>query len=71
MKRMISTLLISGVLLSGGAIAAQGAQASVPAASHNGATAKCRDGTYSYSAHRRGTCSWHKGVAVWYKNVPA
>jgi len=31
-----------------------------------GATAKCRDGSYSYSAHRSGTCSHHGGVAVWY-----
>ncbi|WP_329299424.1 DUF3761 domain-containing protein [Streptomyces sp. NBC_00659] len=23
----------------------------------------CGDGTYSYSAHRRGTCSHHGGVA--------
>ena len=31
-----------------------------------GATAMCRDGTLSYSAHRRGTCSHHGGVAIWY-----
>lgn len=31
-----------------------------------GATAKCKDGTYSSSANRRGTCSHHGGVAVWY-----
>jgi hypothetical protein len=30
-----------------------------------GATARCRDGTYSYSQSRRGTCSHHGGVAVW------
>jgi hypothetical protein len=30
-----------------------------------GATAKCRDGTYSFSQSRRGTCSWHGGVAAW------
>lgn len=29
------------------------------------ATAKCRDGSYSFSEHRRGTCSWHGGVATW------
>ena len=29
-----------------------------------GATAKCRDGTYSYSQHRSGTCSGHGGVAA-------
>jgi hypothetical protein len=30
-----------------------------------GARAKCRDGTYSFSQHASGTCSWHGGVAVW------
>ena len=30
-----------------------------------GATARCRDGTYSFSQSRRGTCSHHGGVASW------
>jgi hypothetical protein len=30
-----------------------------------GATARCRDGTYSFSQHRSGTCSRHGGVASW------
>ena len=30
-----------------------------------GATAQCRDGTYSFSQHRSGTCSHHGGVAKW------
>jgi uncharacterized protein DUF3761 len=30
-----------------------------------GATAQCRDGTYSFSHFRRGTCSHHSGVARW------
>lgn len=42
-----------------------------PAYTHDGqppigATARCRDGTYSYSRHHRGTCSHHGGVAEWY-----
>ena len=32
-----------------------------------GATALCRDGTYSFSRSRRGTCSHHGGVAKWLK----
>ncbi|BCM67538.1 MULTISPECIES: DUF3761 domain-containing protein [Streptomyces] len=36
-----------------------------------GATAQCNDGTYSYSAHRRGTCSHHGGVAVWLASLPS
>lgn len=31
----------------------------------SGATAKCRDGTYSFSRSRRGTCSHHGGVQRW------
>jgi hypothetical protein len=34
---------------------------SVPA----GATAQCRDGSYSFSQNRRGTCSHHGGVDRW------
>lgn len=30
-----------------------------------GASARCRDGSYSFSQHRRGTCSHHGGVAIW------
>ncbi|MBA3766796.1 MAG: DUF3761 domain-containing protein [Acidobacteria bacterium] len=33
-----------------------------------GATARCNDGTYSYSQHRRGTCSHHGGVAEWLRS---
>ena len=31
-----------------------------------GATARCGDGSYSFSQHRRGTCSHHGGVAEWF-----
>ena len=30
-----------------------------------GASAKCRDGTFSFSRSRSGTCSHHGGVAEW------
>lgn len=30
-----------------------------------GASAQCRDGSYSFSMSRRGTCSHHGGVARW------
>lgn len=36
--------------------------ATVPA----GASAKCRDGSYSFSESRGGTCSHHGGVATWF-----
>jgi len=31
----------------------------------NGATAQCKDGTYSHAAHRQGACARHGGVAKW------
>jgi hypothetical protein len=31
----------------------------------DGATAKCRDDSYSFSTHHRGTCSRHGGVSEW------
>ena len=30
------------------------------------ATAECRDGSYSFSQSRRGTCSGHGGVKRWF-----
>lgn len=36
-----------------------------------GATALCRDGSYSYSKHRSGTCSHHGGVARWINPPPS
>lgn len=32
-----------------------------------GASAQCRDGSYSFSQSRRGTCSHHGGVDRWMK----
>jgi resuscitation-promoting factor RpfB len=34
-------------------------------AAPQGATAQCRDGSYSFSQSRRGTCSHHGGVSKW------
>lgn len=47
------------------ALAAAGLLAGSATAAPPGASARCRDGTYSYSTHRSGTCSWHGGVALW------
>lgn len=43
----------------------QGNHVPSPSSNPAGATAKCSDGTYSYSQSRRGTCSHHGGVAIW------
>jgi Protein of unknown function (DUF3761) len=45
---------------------APGSTASKPANTDpTGATAKCKDGTYSKSQHHSGTCSKHGGVDQW------
>jgi hypothetical protein len=31
----------------------------------DGASARCRDGTFSFSQHSNGTCSGHGGVGTW------
>ncbi|MCC9068051.1 DUF3761 domain-containing protein [Arthrobacter cryoconiti] len=46
--------------------AAKKAAAPAPAPG-GGATALCNDGTLSFSATHKGSCSKHHGVAVWYK----
>jgi hypothetical protein len=48
--------------VSGNTVHAPAYSSSVP----SGASAKCGDGTYSFSQHRQGTCSHHGGVSVWY-----
>jgi hypothetical protein len=37
------------------------------AAAPENATAKCKDGSYSYAKQHSGACSHHGGVAEWYK----
>jgi Protein of unknown function (DUF3761) len=54
---LVGVAVAAALLLVGGS-AAGGA---VPP----GATARCADGTYSFSKHRSGTCSHHGGVAQW------
>lgn len=34
----------------------------------SGASARCRDGSESFSQHHSGTCSGHGGVMAWYSN---
>lgn len=58
------SLIVSNLGLIGCAIAAG------PDNNPKGATALCRDGTYSHSKHHRGTCSHHGGVAKWLRVVP-
>lgn len=49
-----------------GTAANTAATAPASPAAAGAATARCRDGSLSYSQHRSGTCAGHKGVASWY-----
>ncbi|WP_304512145.1 DUF3761 domain-containing protein [Amycolatopsis sp. GM8] len=67
-KRTTETTQKAAVGCSGGYINVDGN--CVPRPTHAdsppaGATAHCKDGTYSFSQHRQGTCSGHGGVAQW------
>lgn len=64
----VNKIVLNGTYVAPVAAAPKPAQptktaAPVPA---SGPTALCRDGTLSYSANRRGTCSHHGGVDTWY-----
>jgi len=50
---------------SGSSTSSGASVADTSAGAPDGATARCRDGAYSFSAHRSGTCSHHGGVATW------
>jgi len=56
------TRLLVFLLILGAAFTFAGA---APSAPPPGATALCRDGTYSFSRHHSGTCSHHGGVTKW------
>jgi len=43
----------------------------VAAVAPAGASARCKDGTYSSSQHRSGTCSKHGGVQDWLRSLPS
>jgi hypothetical protein len=51
-----------------GVATAPGFGGGTPGGPPPGATARCRDGDYSYSTHHSGTCSGHGGVGEWLTN---
>jgi len=64
-KKTVSTPSPSSSSCSNGYINSAGNCIPAPSSNPAGATAKCRDGTYSYSQSHSGTCSHHGGVAQW------
>ncbi len=64
LRSLLAVGLACGLL---GAVASAGRDAAPPP----GATALCRDGTYSFSQTHSGTCSHHGGVAQWLDGASA
>lgn len=69
-KKSHQTAPDSALIEQGSYVNADGERIHRPAHTKNnqvpeGATARCRDGSYSFSRHHRGTCSHHGGVAEW------
>src|SRR4051812_4545584 len=64
--RRTARLAILFVLVALALAAGSGARGNTPP----GATARCNDGTYSFSQTRSGTCSHHSGVAQWLVHAP-
>src|SRR5947208_9284651 len=60
LRRFALVCAVGACALVGVVVATASVRAAPP-----GATARCNDGTYSYSQHRSGTCSHHGGVAQW------
>ena len=54
-----------------GALVAVGAASSLAAQAPEGATARCKDDTYSTSTSHRGACKGHGGVAEWLSTAKA
>jgi len=65
-RSRVAAAVAGSVLLVLGTFASAGAASAPP-----GATAQCRDGSYSYSQHHTGTCSHHGGVAQWLDGTTA
>jgi uncharacterized protein DUF3761 len=65
LRRFAVVCAAVGCALVGAVVAPAPVRAAPP-----GATARCNDGTYSYSRHRSGTCSHHGGVAEWLTESP-
>jgi hypothetical protein len=61
MRKRAATAAILVLVLGAGGFAASAAVTAAPP----GATALCRDGTYSFSKTHSGSCSHHGGVASW------
>ncbi|MFF7928255.1 DUF3761 domain-containing protein [Streptomyces mirabilis] len=69
---VLSAALVAPVAVATGAAAATCARHTTGVCKANsphprGATAKCKDSTWSYSAHARGTRSHHRVAKFWYR----
>ena len=66
MQRLLTACIVTGTLALGSPIYAGAAKSVKP----KGATAACKDGTYSRAKTQQGACSAHGGVAKWLAATP-
>jgi uncharacterized Zn-binding protein involved in type VI secretion len=60
-----TTLIEQGSYVNRDGVAVHRPAHTVSGAVPAGASAQCRDGSYSFSTHHSGTCSHHGGVSQW------
>jgi hypothetical protein len=68
---MFRIRMIPAISMAAGALWLSTSFAQVPADAPSGTTGQCKDGTYTSSASKRGSCRGHKGVQTWYASSDA
>jgi len=69
MKRLLTAWCVAGTLALAVPVFLVHAEAQAPKSKPAGATAECKDGTYSKAKTKRGACSGHGGVATWFADA--
>jgi Protein of unknown function (DUF3761) len=66
MKRPLTAWCVAGMVALATSICVAHTEAQAPKAKPAGATAECKDGSYSTAKTERGACSGHGGIATWF-----
>jgi hypothetical protein len=66
MRRVLTAWCVAGMVAIMTPIGVAYTEAQAPKAKPSGATAECKDGSYSTANTERGACSGHGGIATWF-----